>query len=96
MLLQTGMSLDQILDMSFEQISVCSTAVYKQKINMLEMVFEPISVMLGGKPKKKKKTQKTDSDIAKLSPEQKAKYNQTRDAKLMFELQKAGLRVTTE
>lgn len=61
------------------------------------MVFEPISIMLGGKSKKKNKKPKDSAfPTAKLSPEQKEKYNQSRDAKLMFELGKAGMRVTTE
>ena len=88
------MSLDQILDMSFEQISVCSSAVYKQKIQMLEMVFDPISTMLGGKSKKK--TKPKSSKTANLTPEEQSKYNQHRDSKLMFELQKAGMRISQE
>jgi hypothetical protein len=88
------MSLDDILDMSFEQISICSSAVFKQKINMLEMVFEPISTMLGGKSKNKAKQKSNKS--ANLTPEEKAKYDRGRDAKLHFELMKAGIRVSPE
>lgn len=88
------MSLDNILDMSFEQISVCSSAVFKQKVMMLEMVFEPISIMLGGKPSKK--TKQKSAKTANLTPEEQLRRNQGRDAKLQFELMKAGIRISPE
>ena len=50
------------------------------------MVFEPIASAFGGK--KKKKPAKPDKN---LTPEQKAVQ---RDTKLMWELQKAGIRIS--
>lgn len=82
------MTIDDILDMSMDQIAFASRAVFKQKIKMLEMVFEPIATAFGGKKSKKKsKSSKYDN----LTPEQKAVQ---RDTKLMFELQKAGIRIS--
>lgn len=82
------MSIDDILDMSLDQITFSAQAVFKQKVKMLEMVFEPIASAFGGKNNKKSKnTKKFDN----LTPEQKAVQ---RDTKLMFELQKAGIRIS--
>ena len=74
--------------MSMDQIAFCSQAVFKQKVKMLEMVFEPLSTAFGGKKNKKNKSAKKDEN---LTPEQKAVR---RDTKLMFELQKAGIRIS--
>lgn len=49
------MTLDTILDMTFDQISLCAGAVMNHKVDMLNMVFEPISAAFGGKTKKGKK-----------------------------------------
>ena len=48
------MTLDAILDMTFDQISLCSNAVMSDKVEMLNMIFEPISAAFGSKKSKSK------------------------------------------
>lgn len=48
-LLSTGLPLDSILDMTFDQIELAAKCVYKHKIEMINTVLEPISVAFGGK-----------------------------------------------
>jgi hypothetical protein len=79
------MSIDTILDMSFDQIKFAAEVVYRQKIQMLEMVFEPIASMFGAKPDKKDIKPKKN-----LTPEERKKH---RDAKLMWQIGAAGLKV---
>lgn len=89
-LLQAGMSLDNILDMSLEQIQLSAKVVFKQKINTLEMVFDPIVTMLGGKTEKKQGRQKPSNVPAHIPEEKRDAY---RDAKLMRELAIAGIKI---
>ena len=84
-----GIPLDNILDMSFEQIELGARVCFKQKVKMLEMVFEPIATMLGGKTKKRKHTQ--PSKIPDHIPPE--KHDAYRDAKLMRSLNMAGIKI---
>ena len=52
--MSTGMSLDQILDMTFQQIELSAKCVFQHKLKMITMVLEPIGAAFGAKPNKKK------------------------------------------
>ncbi len=53
-LFSSGYTIDQVLDLSWNQIELSSRCIYRHKVSMLEMVFEPISIALGGKKSKRK------------------------------------------
>ncbi len=48
-LFSSGYTIDQVLDLSWNQIELSSRCIYRHKVSMLEMVFEPISIACGGK-----------------------------------------------
>ena len=48
-LMSAGLTLDSILDMTFDQIEFSAQCVYRHKIEMINMVFEPIAAAFGGK-----------------------------------------------
>lgn len=52
--MSTGMSLDQILGMTFQQIELSAKCVFKHKLKMITMVLEPIGAAFGAKPNKNK------------------------------------------
>lgn len=85
-LFSSGYTLDQVLDLSWDQIELSSRCIYRHKISMLEMIFEPISVALGGK-KSKRKRKSSNNSIRKnknLSAEQK-------DAVLLGKIRSLGI-----
>jgi len=55
-LLGCGWTVDQVLDLSFDQMSEVAKCVYAHKMQMIETVFEPIAMGLGGKKAKNKRT----------------------------------------
>ena len=65
------MTLDDILDMTFDQIAICAETIMSHKVEMLNMVFEPISAALGGKKSKprKKVSQKTNDPLLQRQKE---------------------------
>ena len=65
------MTLDDILDMTFDQIALCAETIMAHKVEMLNMVFEPISAALGGKKSKPKKqvSQRRNDPISKRQKE---------------------------
>ena len=67
-ILSTGIPLETILDMTFEQISICAETIMNHKVEMLNMVFEPISAALGGK---KSTAKRSKSNKPKMTPKQK-------------------------
>tara|TARA_B000000557_G_C20534944_1_gene342268 strand:+ start:220 stop:498 length:279 start_codon:yes stop_codon:yes gene_type:complete len=76
--MSTGLTLDSILDMSFEQIELAARCVQKNKIDTLNMVFEPIAAAFGVKKKSSHSKRKSVSSTKNktLSKEEKeAKYN---------------------
>ena len=82
-LLSTGLTLDSILDMNFDQIELAAKCVYRHKIEMINTVLEPIAGAFGGKksPKsiknKVSSTKKTETKDQGLAKEQ-HKINQLR------------------
>jgi len=72
--MSSGLTLESILDMTFDQIEFSAQCVYRHKIEMINMVFEPIAAAFGGKkaPKSVKnkvsssrKDQKKDDKLAR-------------------------------
>lgn len=47
------MLLEDILDMTFDQIKLCSKCVYKHKVDMITMIMEPIGAAFGSKKAKR-------------------------------------------
>ena len=72
-LLSSGWSLDSILDLSFEQMREVSSCIYAHKLQMIEIVAEPIAGAFGAK--KKRKVVATQNDLKKtgLSKEERDK-----------------------
>ena len=69
-MLASGFAIDDILDMSFEQIKTVATCILRHKVFMINTVAEPLSEALGG-GKKKKSKKPNNSAFKNLSPEQK-------------------------
>ncbi len=86
-LLGCGWTVDQVLDLSFPQMNEVARCVYAHKIQMFELIFDPIASSLGGKKKKGKRTQ-TQKDLKKsgLSPSE-------RDRILMERLNNMGFKL---
>jgi len=88
----SGMSLQQILDMTLSQIMLSAKCIMRHKVSMIEMVMEPIAAGLGSKKakrsleKKKAKAMKSKNPNKKLSPERK-------DALLLNKLKMMGFNV---
>ena len=53
-LLASGHTLDNILDMSWDQIKITSRSILRHKVSMLNMILEPIANSLGTKYNKSK------------------------------------------
>lgn len=68
-LLASGHNIDDILDLSWDQIKICSRSILRHKISMLNMILEPLSNSLGSKYNKGKVKRKPKD--TKLSKEQK-------------------------
>ncbi len=83
-LFSSGYTIDQVLDLSWNQIELSSRCIYRHKVSMLEMVFEPISIALGGKKSKRKINKNNKSKNKNLNPEQK-------DAVLLGKIRSLGL-----
>ena len=73
-LLGSGWSLDSILDLSFEQMREVSSCIYAHKLQMIEIVAEPIAGAFGAK-KKRQKITTTQKDLknSQLSKEERDK-----------------------
>ena len=55
------MNIETILDMNFDQIQFAAKCVYKHKVEMINMVFEPIAAAFGGKKTPKSVKNKVSS-----------------------------------
>jgi hypothetical protein len=55
LLMCAGWTLDEVLDLSWDQLTICIRCVVRVKAEQAKMAMEALSVMLGGKPKKEKK-----------------------------------------
>jgi len=62
-LLSCGLSFEQILDMSFDQIGLASRAAMRHKLSMIEMVMDPVASAFGAK--KPPKTRKSNKGVSK-------------------------------
>jgi len=60
-LLSSGYSLDQILDWSWDHINLTAECIMTHKVEMINMVFEPVAAAFGGKGKKKNRQKSIDS-----------------------------------
>ena len=95
-LMASGITLDKILDMTWEQIQFSAMSVQKHKVKMIEMVMTPIAEGLGGKKSTKSKVSrknKMQRKIKNLTPEEKAMRDQAREMRLYQQIQLAGLRI---
>ena len=87
-ILSTGQTLDQILDMTWDQIMFCAKSIQRHKIGMLETVFDAISVGLGGKKSKKSKRRQVKKN-KELSTEERRK----KEALLLNKIQASGFKI---
>jgi len=94
-LLSSGLSLDKILEMSWDQIHFTAMCIQKHKVSMIEMVMTPIAEGLGGKSSKKSKkmTKKMQDQVNNMTPEQKVERDLHRQHRLHQQLHLAGIRV---
>ena len=53
------MLLEDILDMSFDQIKLCAKCVYNHKVDMVTMILEPIGAAFGSKKAKRSMAKKS-------------------------------------
>ena len=79
-----GWTLEEVLDLSWDQLQICIRCVVRVKAEQARMALEALNTMLGGKPSKKKKRQ------AKRKEKQLNK-----DEDLMSQIQAAGIAVDT-
>jgi hypothetical protein len=87
-LLDAGMTLDDVLDMTFPQMQFAYEVVLEHKVQMAETFIVPIIGMFGGKRSKKGKvTQKRSNKSKSHKAEQK-------DAHKLMALGALGLKVT--
>lgn len=81
------MTLDNVMDLSFDQIHLSARCVMRHKMSMINTVFEPIAAAFGDKKAKSKISKKTEKQQkAKMSPEQK-------DAMLLMKAKQMGISV---
>ena len=93
---ESGWLLDDVLDLTFDQITLVARCIVRHKAKMLNMVFEPIAKGLGGTKlgKNGKVVQKSNT-----SPRTQAKLKQTgaspqaRDQMLISRLGSLGVEV---
>ena len=83
LLLSAGWTLDQCLDLSWEQLGQCIRCVVLVKAEQAEMIIEAVAAMMGAKPKKKKNKRKRQTKAS----------NKNKDDQLMEQLAAAGIRV---
>lgn len=88
-ILSTGQTLDQILDMSWDQIMFCAQSIQKHKISMFEVIFDAISVGLGGKKSKKSKRRPISNKNKELSIEEKRK----KESLLIHNIKASGFKI---
>ena len=71
-LLGCGWTVEQVLDLSFDQMSEVARCVYAHKMQMIETVFEPIATGLGAKKGKSRKGVGTQQALKRsgMTPEQ--------------------------
>ena len=80
--MNSGYAIDEVLDLSFEQIKVIAECIIKHKVFMINAVAEPLSQAIGGKPTKKANKRA----FKDLSPEAK-------DAMKLSKLRSMGFKV---
>ena len=85
LLMCAGWTLDEVLDLSWDQLSICIRCVVRVKAEQAKMAMEALSVMLGGKPKKDKK---------ESNQNRKNKKAQNKDEQMLQSLAAAGLSVS--
>ena len=80
--MNSGYAIDDILDLSFEQIKVIAQCIMRHKVFMINTVAEPLSKALSGKKSKKEQSK----SFKELSPEAK-------DAIKIAQLRQMGFKV---
>lgn len=92
-LLASGWTLDQILELTWDQSIFVAESLMLHKVQMLNMVSEPVLAAMGAKFKRNKvggKRTKREADAAKRKREHNPKGT---DAALLFSIQNAGFGV---
>lgn len=87
------MTLDQILEMSFDEIDIAAELVAQVEVKRINMILEPIVTGIGGKwepatsrPATSSKKRKKNKSKSKMSPEE-------RDARILSQLAMLGIPV---
>jgi len=76
--------MDQVLDLTWDQIGFASECVLMHKVSMINLVAEPVLGALGSKYKK-----------SRISKDKKDKNEESKDAEMMFNISAAGFGVET-
>lgn len=87
-LLSTGHTLDDVLDMSWDHIRFASASIMTHKSYMLGIIFDAVSIGLGGKKAKKKGQEKYTGNKSKSKQSKEEK-----DAALLSGIRNMGLKI---
>lgn len=86
------MTLDSILDMSFDQIELAARCVQKHKIDMINMVLEPVASAFGAK-KSKKQPRKSITSNKKKEPIESKERVEAKEQHKLHQLNLLGIGV---
>jgi hypothetical protein len=81
-----GWTLDEVLDLTWEQMQTCITCVVKVQAEKAELIFGAIGQALGAKPK----SGKTGKSVSN------SKKNKKKKTTLEDKFRKAGVQIQTE
>ena len=87
-LLSTGQTLDDVLDMSWDHIRFASASIMAHKSYMLGIIFDAVSIGLGGKKAKKKVKEKYSGKGTKSK-----RTKEEKDAALLSGIRNMGLKI---
>jgi hypothetical protein len=70
LLFSSGWTLDDALDLTWEQLTICIKCVIATKADQMSMIMDAVSIALGGKGSKKKSKTKSKKTKDKAEKEQ--------------------------
>ena len=85
MLLSSGWTIDQVLELSWPQIELSARCIYRHQMNMINSVMEPIAASFGSKEAQKSVAKKSKQQ-KNLTPEQKDSLRLQKLKQLGFEV----------
>ena len=89
LLLSSGWTLDECLDLSWTQLAICIRCVVRVKTEQATMIMETIAVAMGGKVKNKKKRKQSQQ------PNTSSKRKESKEDQFLRSIAAAGVPVHT-